>query len=103
VLAPNAPWRQSVVAREDGPPAESGNAASPPMGASDVPPPAARPLRMCARYRSWAELMRRAFDTDVLACPRCGGRMVLIATIEDPAVIRRILTHLGLSIDDGDP
>jgi hypothetical protein len=42
--------------------------------------------------------MRRAFDTDVL-----GGRMVLLATIEDPAVIRRILTHLGLSLDDGDP
>jgi len=30
------------------------------------------------------------------ACPRCGGRMVVLATIEDPAVIRRILTHLGL-------
>jgi hypothetical protein len=29
--------------------------------------------------------------------------MVLIATIEDPVVIRRILTHLGLSLDDGDP
>jgi hypothetical protein len=47
--------------------------------------------------------MRRAFDTDVLACPKCGGRMVLLATIEDPAVIRRILTHLGLSLDSGDP
>jgi hypothetical protein len=47
--------------------------------------------------------MRRAFDTDVLACPRCGGRMILLATIEDPAVIHRILTHLGLSLDTGDP
>ena len=55
------------------------------------------------RYRSWAELMRRAFDTDVLACPRCGGRMILLATIEDPAVIARILTHLGLSLDPGEP
>ena len=26
----------------------------------------------------------------------CAGRMQLIATIEDPAVIRRILGHLGL-------
>jgi hypothetical protein len=40
--------------------------------------------------------MRRAFDVDVLACPRCGGRMRLIATIEDPRVIRRILAHLEL-------
>jgi len=47
--------------------------------------------------------MRRAFDTDVLACPKRGGRMVLLATIEDPAVIRRILTHLGLSLDGGEP
>jgi hypothetical protein len=47
--------------------------------------------------------MRRAFETDVLACPRCGGRMVVLATIDDPAVIHRILTHLGLSLDPGDP
>ena len=40
--------------------------------------------------------MRRAFDLDVLRCPRCAGRMELIATIEDPAVIARILAHLGL-------
>jgi len=51
------------------------------------------------RYWAWADLMRRAFETDVLACPRCGGRMQLIATIDDPAVIRKILTHLGLSPD----
>ncbi len=48
------------------------------------------------RYWAWADLMRRAFDLDVLACPRCGGRMRLIATIEDPRVIRQILAHLGL-------
>jgi uncharacterized protein YbaR (Trm112 family) len=32
--------------------------------------------------------MRRAFALDVLACPRCGGRMRVIATIADPAAIR---------------
>ncbi|MCW5890264.1 MAG: hypothetical protein KIT14_06900 [bacterium] len=47
--------------------------------------------------------MRRAFEADVLACPRCGGRMVVLATIDDPAVIARILTHLGQSLDAGDP
>ena len=40
--------------------------------------------------------MRRAFDLDALRCPRCAGRMQRIATIEDPAVIQRILAHLGL-------
>jgi hypothetical protein len=29
--------------------------------------------------------------------------MVVLATIEDPAVIHRILTHLGVSMDTGDP
>jgi hypothetical protein len=52
---------------------------------------------------SSAELMGRAFQADVLVCPRCGGRMVVLATIDDPAVIRRILTHLGLSVDPGEP
>jgi hypothetical protein len=46
--------------------------------------------------RIWADLMRRGFDLDVLACPRGGGRMRLLATIEDPQVIRKILAHLGL-------
>jgi len=40
--------------------------------------------------------MTRAFNFDVLGCPRCGGRMKLIATITDPAVIRAILDHLRL-------
>ena len=40
--------------------------------------------------------MRRAFDLDVLPCPRCAGRTELIATIDDRAVIARILAHLGL-------
>jgi uncharacterized protein YbaR (Trm112 family) len=46
--------------------------------------------------RLWADLMRRAFGFDVLACPRCGGRMRLVATIEQREVIERILGHLGL-------
>ncbi|MEO8520793.1 MAG: hypothetical protein ABI603_05475, partial [Acidobacteriota bacterium] len=44
----------------------------------------------------WAELMRRTFAFDVLAGGRCGGRLQLIALIEQTAVITRILRHLGL-------
>jgi len=40
--------------------------------------------------------MARTFGFDVLACPRCGGRLRLIALIEEAAVIERILRHLGL-------
>jgi uncharacterized protein YbaR (Trm112 family) len=41
--------------------------------------------------------MRRAFDLDVLACPRCGGRLRLIATVEDPEATRAILAALAAS------
>jgi hypothetical protein len=40
--------------------------------------------------------MRRTFGYDVMACLECGGRMKLIAMIEDPAVIAKILDHLKL-------
>jgi hypothetical protein len=33
----------------------------------------------------------------VLACPRCGGRLRLIATVEDPDAIRAILASFALS------
>jgi len=46
------------------------------------------------RYWTWAVLMRRAFDLDVLRCPCCAGRMELIATIEERAVIAQILSQL---------
>ena len=31
-----------------------------------------------------------------MACSSCGGRVRLVATIEDPVVVRKILRHLGL-------
>jgi hypothetical protein len=46
--------------------------------------------------RRWAELMQRTFGFDVLACPRCGDRLEFVALIEDPKVIRRILSHLRM-------
>jgi hypothetical protein len=83
VLARGARWRPDVVAYRR---TERDRAADPRAGGEGAPRP---------RYWTWALLMRRAFDLDVLRCPRCAGRMQLIATIEDPAVIQRILAHLG--------
>ena len=45
---------------------------------------------------SWARLLKRVFDIDVEHCAHCGGDLKIIAAIEEPAVIVRILTHLGL-------
>ena len=45
---------------------------------------------------SWASLLKRVFDIDVERCA-CGGKLKMIAAIEAPALIERMLTHLGLS------
>lgn len=45
---------------------------------------------------SWARLLKRVFNIDVEICAACGGKAKVIAAIEDPAVIRKILDHLGL-------
>ena len=44
-------------------------------------------------------MLRRVFEIDVLACPDCGGRLRLLATIEDPAIAGKILGHLGLEVE----
>ena len=43
---------------------------------------------------TWAQRLKRVFNIDIQTCDRCGGRVRIIASIEDPAVIRRILEHL---------
>ncbi len=52
---------------------------------------------------TWAAHMHRAFGIDVLECPRCGGRLRLIATLHDPSVIRKILGHLAPSYSGQSP
>jgi len=55
----------------------------------DVPTP--RPRRL-----AWSELLRRVFAVDVLECPRCGGRMRLLAAIHPPDATHSILECLNL-------
>jgi len=85
VLAPHARWRSHGV--RYGRPAPDVNAREREASPRAAGTPGAW---------TWAALMRRVFDLDVLACPRCGGRLRLIATVEDPAVVSKILAHLGL-------
>jgi hypothetical protein len=80
VLAPHARWRHQVVGYGRGAPAAARDPAEAPQNPS-------RPLRNW----TWAALMQRAFALDVLACPRCGGRLRVIATVEDPLAVRQIL------------
>mgnify|MGYP003344395618 CR=1 FL=1 len=45
---------------------------------------------------SWARMLKRVFDIDLERC-ECGGKLKFIAVIEQPEVIEKILTHLGLA------
>ena len=40
--------------------------------------------------------VKQVYEVDPLVCPRCAGAMRIIAFIEQPEVIEKILTHLGL-------
>ena len=90
VLAPRAAWRKGIVS----PVSVAGGAKEETEAAAcadDRGPDGVRP-----RNRGWADLMQRSFGCDVLACPRCPGRLTLVALIRETAVILRILRHLGL-------
>jgi len=84
VLAPHAKLRAEIVP-------------SAPLNAHQAcdhhaqTPPSSAPARM-----SWACLLKRVVELDIEYCPRCGGRLKILAAIVDPQVIVQILTHLGL-------
>jgi len=53
---------------------------------ADGGPPAPRP----PARRPWAQLLRRVFAVDVLACPTCGGRMRLLEVVTKGHLARRV-------------
>jgi predicted kinase len=75
VLAARSQWRSRVVSYQ--------------RERSDAPASASNTQRH--QRRLWAELMRRAFGYHLLACPRCGGKMVLLGCILQREVIAKIL------------
>ena len=43
---------------------------------------------------TWAQRLKRVFNIDITTCETCGGAVKVIASIEDPAVIKQILGFL---------
>ena len=43
---------------------------------------------------NWARLIQKVYEVDPLKCTKCEHTMRIIAVIDEPAVIRRILKHL---------
>jgi hypothetical protein len=92
LLDPRARWREQVVTYGRRVPEPTASTAPLAPGPDGTGVKTATP-----RAWSWAALMHRAFAIDVLACPHCGGRLRLIGTLHDPAVIRKLLAHLGMA------
>ena len=81
VLAPHAKLRAAIV------PAPAENESGQPANHVHAHP---LPARL-----SWARLLKRVFDIDLEHCTACGA-LKIIAAIEEPPVMVRILAHLGL-------
>ena len=52
---------------------------------------------------SWAQRLKRVFNIDIETCSVCGGSMKVIACIEDPLVIKKILDHLSKKAETNEP
>lgn len=47
--------------------------------------------------KGWAEMIRKVFEVDPMVCPKCGGKMRVIAFLTDFSVVDRIINHLKLT------
>jgi uncharacterized protein (UPF0212 family) len=41
-------------------------------------------------------MIRKVYEVDPMICPKCGGRMKIVAFITEVAVVDRIIDHLKL-------
>jgi len=44
--------------------------------------------------QAWARLLAKVYEIDPFVCPRCGSEMKVIAVIQDPGEIKKILAYL---------
>jgi hypothetical protein len=50
-----------------------------------------------APSKGWAEMIRKIYEVDPMICPRCGGRMRVVAFLTEHAVVDQIIRHLELT------
>ncbi len=82
VFAPNSRYRARVVPGRQKPPGEQ-----------ERPEEEATPAERRASM-TWAQRLKRVFGIDIETCPACGGTVRIVACIEDPDVIEKILKHV---------
>jgi hypothetical protein len=52
---------------------------------------------------TWMQRLKRVFAIDIERCRRCGGKLLGVASIEDPALIERILARVRPAVEDEEP
>lgn len=83
MFAPRGQLRAAVT------PAHRGIGAPRQPACESEQPPTPRHVAM-----SWARRLKRVFGILIEDCARCGGKLKIIASIEESAVIARILAQL---------
>jgi len=51
-------------------------------------------VELTQQKQAWAQLIAKIYEVEPLECPKCGYDIKVVAVIEDPDEIRRILRHL---------
>jgi Putative transposase len=80
VFAANAALRAAVT--------PAGRGAGARRRAAPEQPPTSKEVRL-----NWARRLKRVFGIEIEQCARCGGRLKVIASIEERELIERILAH----------
>ena len=93
VFAPNSKHRIKITPAQRGKGRKRSTAEDEPD-----PTPAERRAAM-----TWAQRLKRVFNIDIETCSKCGGAVRVIACIEDPVVIDKILTHLDKKAAEAEP
>jgi hypothetical protein len=65
----------------------------------------AEPQRLASKdiRMNWARRLKRVFGIEIEQCVGCGGRLKVIASIEEPQLIERILAHRREWGEEGTP
>ena len=55
---------------------------------------ATEPVSATRASSTWARLIKQVYEVDPLICEKCGSEIRVIALINDPMEIQRIVDHL---------
>ena len=56
--------------------------------------PHSKLITLCHATMTWAQRLKRVFGIEINTCTCCGGQLKVIASIEEPEVITKILAHI---------